>query len=307
MDALYLAKRKSASQTLSDICDRRPALASVLTVFMPLYAAREELRSSLQGSVSALPELQHPNAEFLSQGVPLLANASFDWIDAPFKEAAKAILPQLAGLEALAADIEAYAKGLESGKLVPSTLVAAYLSSDAKSLVKITKPFVASASVGAFLTQQILGPVLHAARNASGETDTAAWRQGYCPVCGSFPSIGCLGRPDPDQSEFAKGGGGKKFLHCSLCGNDWHFRRGACPGCNNEEPGAIEYLRAPDTPWERIEMCRKCNTYVPNIDLRETTENPDLDAESLGMLHLDLKAAEEGLKPLAPAFWNTFD
>jgi len=307
MDAQYLAKRKPAPQTLADICERRPALASVLTIFIPLYTAREELRESLQPLVSPLPELSEPNAEFLANGVPLLANAGFDWIDAAFKKAAHDILPQLEAVEGLREDLKTFAEGLEKGTLIPSKLTQTYLSSDAKTLATMLKNHAQSTAVGAFLTQQILGPVLQAARMKSVEPDLQTWRQGYCPVCGSFPSVGCLSRPDPDQSEFLKGGGGHKYLHCSLCGHDWRFRRGACPGCSNEDPGAIEYMRAKESPWERVELCRKCNTYVGALDLRETTESPDLDAAAIGLMHLDLLAAAEGLRPLAPSLWNTFD
>ena len=46
--------------------------------------------------------------------------------------------------------------------------------------------------------------------------------------------------------------------------------------------------------------------YSPVVDLRERDARPDMDAQALSMLHLDMVAAEKGLKPLNPSFWNQF-
>ena len=42
------------------------------------------------------------------------------------------------------------------------------------------------------------------------------WKQGYCPVCGSFASIGWLDKPMLDEKNaYLAGGGGKVFaLRC---------------------------------------------------------------------------------------------
>ena len=55
-----------------------------------------------------------------------------------------------------------------------------------------------------------------------------------------------------------------------------------------------------------MEWCRYCQGYLPVVDLRERSSRPDMDALALGMMHLDIVAAEKGLHPLSPAFWNQF-
>lgn len=308
MDPFDGAKRKTAVETLADACTRRPALASVLSVMIPIYEARSTVLAGLVPHVLPVPALASPGSDRLGNGVPLLADADMSWVNVPFEIAARGIFPELARLESLTTPVVTYLQALEAGVLIPAEIAAACLSSDAKGIERIGSATGVSASILVFLTHQVLGLVLQAACVVSKpHVEQIQWKEGYCPVCGSFPSVGCLGRPDPDQSEFAKGGGGHKYLHCSLCGYDWRFRRGTCPGCSNEEPGAIEYMRSPQATWERIELCRKCNTYVGNVDLRETSENPNLDAAALGMMYLDMVAAKEGLHPLAPSFWNTYD
>ncbi|UZP67744.1 formate dehydrogenase accessory protein FdhE [Desulfovibrio mangrovi] len=308
VDPFAGSKRSGAAETLSAACVRRPALASVLSPFIPLFAAKEEVCEELKAGLNPVPELMHPDVARLEGGVALLASVSLDWLVAPFKQAASRLLPHLASLPALAGHVTRYLEALESGSIDAAAISQACLASDAAGLERMAQAVQMPAPVLVFLTHQALGTVLRAAREISAPVvPSVQWREGYCPVCGSFPSLGCLGRPDPDQSEFVKGGGGHKYLHCSLCGNDWRYRRGACPACSNEDPGAIEYMRAKESPWERVELCRKCNTYVAALDLRETVDSPDLDAAAIGLMHLDLLAASEGLRPLAPSLWNSFD
>ena len=57
---------------------------------------------------------------------------------------------------------------------------------------------------------------------------------------------------------------------------------------------------------ERIDWCTSCKSYCPSVDLRERDAAPDMDAMALGMMHLDIVAAQKGLLPLKPSFWNQF-
>ena len=56
---------------------------------------------------------------------------------------------------------------------------------------------------------------------------------------------------------------------------------------------------------ERIDWCTECKAYCPIIDLREREKTPDMDAMALGMLHLDIVAADKKLIPLRHSFWNS--
>ena len=167
----------------------------------------------------------------------------------------------------------------------------------------------------AFVTGFVLSPVLHAmVANALPEDGEApwdrdgAWQQGYCPVCGAFPTIAWLDKPMLDErNAYLAGGGGKKPLHCSQCGTGWKFLRGACPSCGKEASGTMEMLRETEAArGERLDWCTKCNTYCPTVDLREREAVPNLDALALGMMHLDMVAARKKLRPLRPSFWNMY-
>ncbi len=313
MDLYALSPRKSAAETLAETCARRPALNSVLSAFIPLYQAREttgkRLASVLSESAGAREAARSASPQRTAQGIPLLAGASFGWINSAFLQAAGELLPHVAVQPPLAAPVALFLNLLESKRLIPEELTQACLNSDAVSLERFARPASIAPETLVFLTHQVLGPVLSAFCSVHcGHADFSTWKEGYCPVCGSFPSASFLDRADPGQSEFLKGGGGQKHLHCSLCAHEWRFRRGACPACNHESgENTIEYLRAADSAWERVELCRTCKTFVPCVDMREQTANPDIEAAAMGMLHLNLLAVQEGLHPLAPSFWNTFE
>lgn len=203
------------------------------------------------------------------------------------------------------------------------------VSADGAGIEKIAKAANLSADILFFAAHFILSPALHAlvmrsvpavAENADLDEQEvnkkmmpawdkhSAWKQGYCPVCGAMPSISYLDRALIDENnEFLAGGGGKKYLHCSLCGSNWHFRRGACPACDKEGADIIEIIREEKgESGERVDWCTKCKSYCPGVDLRARGSRPDFDTLALGMMHLDMIAAKKKLKPLNPSFWNTF-
>src|SRR5216683_5992934 len=51
-----------------------------------------------------------------------------------------------------------------------------------------------------------------------------------CPLCGARPLAGVLR---------VEGDGGKRFLLCSFCSQEWEFRRILCPTCGEEAEGKL--------------------------------------------------------------------
>ena len=49
-----------------------------------------------------------------------------------------------------------------------------------------------------------------------------------------------------------------------------------------------------------------CSGLVAGLGKAWVDTTPDLDVLALGMLHMDMVAAQKGLQPIHPAFWNTF-
>lgn len=308
---------QSVAETLADVASRRPILKPVLRAFEPLLSAGETLAGTLADTVRQaglrLPELQWERAQ---QGVSLLAGVSLTGVARPMRLAAEKLLPLLSGIEAMAP----HADPLRAFFLRP---VQENDSRDALAEAMVAgRPIESIADDGgvepevlAFVAGFVLSPTLHAmVADALPEGGDApwdaggAWQQGYCPVCGAFPTIAWLDKPTLDhKNAYLAGGGGKKHLHCSQCGAGWKFLRGTCPSCGKETDGAMEMLREAGTArGERLDWCTRCNTYCPTVDLREREGVPNLDALALGMMHLDMVAARKKLRPLKPSFWNMY-
>ena len=305
----------SAAETLTAAMDRRPALRPLLEAFLPLVELRALAPSMLMEAVEhsgfALPAWSD---EAGAAAEPLLASASLEGLGIPAQTALRLFLPVFGTIGGLTPHTDALSALAEN---VPQLEAAsrAYLSGDGEALEARAAESGLPSAVLAFALEAVLGAVLRAAalrQYPAGETPApwderpASWGHGWCPVCGSAPSVAWLEEKGFDpKNAFAAGGGGKKHLHCGLCGTEWRFRRGACPSCGSEEASAMEILReAEGSRGERVEWCTKCGTYCPSVDLRERDTRPHMDALALSLMHLDMVAAEKGLAPLYPAFWN---
>ena len=319
-------QRLDAAATLAEAMERRPALRALLEACAPLMELRTSLPGRLAESVKACGfRLPGWDEERAAEGEPLLERVDIAALVQPFREACLAFVPGLSSMHGLSgqlASLEAFFQQ-DDASLIPA--IRAFLSSDAEALASQGAAFELPPAVLAFVLELAFGAVIRAAvlleyPSAScsqyGPDDVpapwdarpASWTYGWCPICGGSPSIAYLEEKIFDEKNaFVSGGGGRKHLHCGSCGTEWHFRRGDCPACGREENDALEILReAEGARGERVEWCRYCQGYLPVIDLRERSSRPDMDAQALAMMHLDIVAAEKGLHPLSPAFWNQF-
>ena len=303
--------RQTVSETLAGIIARRPVLAPMLNAFEPLLEARatlpEKLAPLLEKSGFEQPSWQPERAR---QGAPLLAGVSLSGLFPLLRKSADVLVPLLGKLPSMTEHKTALMAFFTDEALCLHAADTLLTGHDA-ALVDAATQLSIPPAVLLFALETVLGPVLRtlaATYDAPWDERPASWMQGFCPVCGAFPSIGYLDkRVFDEKNAFLAGGGGKKHLHCSLCGTEWHFRRGACPSCGKEGSGVMEFLReSMNSRGERIDWCTACKSYCPVVDLRECDGTPDMDAMALGMMHLDMVAAQKGLTPLKPSFWNQF-
>ena len=110
----------------------------------------------------------------------------------------------------------------------------------------------------------------------------------HCPACGHRPQAAVLR---------GEGDGGKRWLLCSLCSQEWEFRRVLCPNCGEEDKDRLPVYTATAFDHVRVEACESCRTYIKSIDL---TKNglaiPCVD--EIASIPLDLWAAEAGYQKL---------
>ena len=116
-----------------------------------------------------------------------------------------------------------------------------------------------------------------------------------CPLCDSRPLLGVL-RPEGD--------GGKRFLLCSFCLQEWEFRRILCPTCGEEAEDKLPVFVAEDSPHVRVEACENCKFYLRTIDLtKEGNAIPIVD--DLAAIPHTLWASGQGYSRLQPNLLGT--
>jgi FdhE protein len=116
-----------------------------------------------------------------------------------------------------------------------------------------------------------------------------------CPLCGARPLLGVL-RPEGD--------GGKRFLLCSFCSQEWEFRRIMCPTCGEEAEGKLPVYVAEQLPHIRVEACDTCGFYLRTVDLTKDGHAIPL-VDDLAAIPLSLWAHEKGYSRVQPNLLGT--
>lgn len=122
-----------------------------------------------------------------------------------------------------------------------------------------------------FLTSAMLPPVL-------------PMTVSRCPLCNSLPLLGVL-RPEGD--------GGKRFLQCSFCSQEWEFRRIFCANCGEEQEHKLSVFIAEQFPHVRVECCETCKHFLRTIDLTKDGHAVPM-VDDLTALPVTLWAQENG-------------
>lgn len=293
------------AETIGRACKLRPALKPLLEAFEPLFSARRAAAEKLGPLLSEAGIRLPGNAD----SEPILASGLPSGLGPYVRKAAEDLMPLLTCQEAIRPFAEQLANLFlnAANDADRESLTGGLLSENPDGLVSMANKYVLEPQVLDFASSFIVSAVLRALAQGTDAAQFEDWLKPDCPVCGQPPIIAWLGRrPMATGNEFLTDGGGKKYLHCGMCGANWHFLRGVCPGCGTHGQDAMQIYGEEDRRHERIDWCKKCRCYLPQIDLREIAGTPDMDAMALCLLHLDIVAAEKELTPLKPSFWNMF-
>lgn len=301
----------SVDDSLETLRKDRPAYSELIDIFGPLLRSREHLVTEFRAEFNAdssdnSPKLPALTAAGQQQGVHLLAGNDLRAFAALLQRSATTLFPILGVLLHVEELEAAVRKHLAAENIQLADLVRLRLDGDEPGITRAAESMNLPAASLGFVLENILTPVLAALTAGIAEPDTwGDWKQPNCPVCGSLPAFAYLSLREPAHTEQLVSGGGRKYMHCGLCGHDWRVRRDACPSCGIDETEKRELLFAEETPRERIEACHYCDSYSLCIDLRQYETLPALDTVPLSLLHLDILAQDKSLRPLAWNTWNT--
>ena len=136
--------------------------------------------------------------------------------------------------------------------------------------------------------KRFLGPLVLA---FNAWRDEEKWRRRYCPTCGSLPAMAQLAGEEH---------GRQRRLWCGCCGTRWQFKRTCCPFCESDSQ-RLESVTVEGESGLRIDHCVSCRGYIKTYD---GLGNEDLLLADWSSLHLDLLAADRGLKRLAASLYE---
>jgi FdhE protein len=289
-------------QMAETILEKHPALEGLVTPFASLFKAKAILVEELKQGPYCI---QLPAGALVSE-TPSLTRIDFEPFRKPLEQAAESMLEAMtASFPALSQHASPISEAIKANRMDFVLLAGNYLENGSQGLFSAAESAKVAPDGLDLVVRLALSAVLEALiRPADPETEKSFQGKGYCPVCGFPPSISFLDRAPESQSEFLLGGGGQKYLHCSLCGHDWLTLRHLCPVCGTDDPEDRLYYQVDGDTGERVDVCRNCKTYLPCIDLRKTGSVQHLDLAAVGMVHLDILAQGKGFTPATWTPWN---
>ena len=299
----FKQRRSDIRQATERLIGQRPFLEPILRPYAAISIEKVKLLETLvqtprtdplpvdpAGHQPGVPMVNGQNVQGLRESL----NLCFPEMLRALKEAFAPLAPQMECLAALP-------RRMDLGQLA-----GAFLTGDASSIEKSAGSQGVDPEVLDLALRCTLGPVLASVGLAAEiQTDRFGANDGTCPICGALPAVSSLSPAGDLGSEFLRGGGGQRHLHCGLCGFQWRIGRGKCPACGNEDHEKRRVFRADEACGERLDICLACKAYLPGIDLRESPLPLPLDIAAVGMCHLDAWALENGYHPLVQTPWNS--
>jgi FdhE protein len=136
-------------------------------------------------------------------------------------------------------------------------------------------------------------PLLQACGRAWGRDVTASWWEGYCPLCGAWPTL----------AEF-RGLERKRWLRCGRCGSAWEVPWLKCPFCDESHHANLGYLAADEAETSRkVEVCDSCKGYVKAEPTVRTLAPWEVLLDDLATVPLEVAALDRGYhRPERPGY-----
>lgn len=266
-------------KNLKELASEKPALADVCRFHNDLYSLRSSAGVFVDIKIDGTKE-----KHLSEQGFPVLSSANLE-LDQKASKSFFADLLQIVSEHGRQGqdEIKILQSALKANEIDLEFLFRTALDRDHKSISQTAEKVGVQTALLEYCLNTALGAALQNCRAEGLLPQGTDWNHGYCPVCGSLPSIAELGGKE-----------GKKHLLCSLCGNTWTFNRLTCVHCGNTDSETLAYFTSEENPGCRVDICRKCNGYLKVIDKRERDDSLMLEIEDVATLHLDLLAAKEG-------------
>lgn len=272
--------------------DQNPENKEIIKAFAPIITRQRQLVEEIS---LKKPDYSRIDKNKLKAGVPVGNQIDLILPEDPLKDVALFLATAVKeGMPNIAESIDKISSLIQEGKLNPFDFFKAPVGGEVNAIGGLSKKLQVSPSNASFLMSLVSRVVLEKRAGEIMETLGAFdWEKGYCPVCGEFPSIALI------EEE-----GGKRFLHCSSCGQDWRFTRISCPYCEKETRKDMEYFYVENKTQEAAFVCDQCKKYLVTIYRAGKVFARDMDISAISLIHMDLLMQNKGYEPMTTCTWN---
>ncbi len=278
---------KQIQQSFEKAVAAYPAYQHILPFFESVYTLQEASLNHTQVAPASIST--RFLKEGLEKGAPMMDRQHAE-IDV---SAGLALLKSLLEVAAKAGDKQAkgaanVTKCLDNDPYAVKRGFHMVMAGDNKGLSQLSSQLEIDEAVFVFFLYNSIWPsvAVHARQLTGQHFVNGNWTRGYCPVCGSLPSLSFLN--DTGQRHFV----------CEFCRHEWAVKRNLCPNCGPEIK-SVDYFYSNDEKAFRTYTCESCKTYMKTIDTRALSRPFFPPLENIITLHLDLKAGELGYKPVS--------
>ena len=290
-----IMKANEAASEIKNIIERateqNPQNSEIIKAFGPIITKQRQLAE--QPSLEKL-DCSLIDKDKLKAGVPVSRQINLFIPEDSWKEIAISLASAVKeGMPQLAENINQISSLIQEGRVNPKDYFK--INPDGENKAKDGWEILnISPSNASFLMSLVSRVVLEQrAKEITSLLGAFDWEKGYCPICGSFPSIAMI------EEE-----GGKRFLHCSLCGHDWRFTRVLCPYCENDAKQGMDYFYIEKKTQESAFVCDKCKKYLVTLYRAGNLFVRDMDIAAINLIHLDMIMQDKGYEPMTACAWN---
>jgi FdhE protein len=182
---------------------------------------------------------------------------------------------------------------LTVSELDPIPLIRAAIERDDDHIARAAERVGASHDSLTVLAQLAAIPLLHAATHALDSGVPAVWQRGYCPVCGTWPSLVEM-----------RGIERERRLRCGCCAADWRLPVLRCAFCGEIDHHLLGSLVPEgDAQQRRVETCESCHGYLKVVMTLGALPPLTLALQDLVTVPLDFVAQERGYERPSSAAW----
>jgi FdhE protein len=129
-------------------------------------------------------------------------------------------------------------------------------------------------------------PFLHACNRRWASLKSESWMEGYCPICGAWPTFAEV-----------RGIERSRYFRCGRCAGEWQAHCLFCPYCGMTDHRELASLVPGKSGASGvIDACKRCLGYVKTFTTLQGTPPTRILLDDLATVDFDIAALEQGYR-----------